>query len=356
MSYLLAGIARAVWQQPHYLLFMGENMITRTRIYISDSTCPYHNLAIEEHLLHLVEDGECILYLWQNKHTVVIGRNQNALKECNTEKLEADGGKLARRLSGGGSVYHDLGNLNFTFLVKERDYDVDRQLSVIVRALEDFGLKAEKTGRNDLCIDQRKFSGNAFYRHLGRCYPHGTIIVDVDLENMTKYLNVSRDKLRSKGVSSVKSRVVNLKELNNSINIPDLKRALIKAFAEIYGAEPESIPDRDLDREEIKKLEEKYASHKWLFGKRMKADLSLSRRFDWGEISINLQIQGDSIAEVQVFSDAMDETIAELLVSCLTGVRFRLESIVDVLRGLEGKLEQEALADIIDLIKTQEIW
>jgi len=331
-------------------------MINRTGIYVSDSICPYHNLAVEEHLLHLVEDGECILYLWQNKHTVVIGRNQNAFKECNTDKLATDGGKLARRLSGGGSVYHDLGNLNFTFLVKERAYDVDRQLSVILRALQEFGLKAAKTGRNDLCIDNRKFSGNAFYKHQGRCYHHGTILVDVDLEKMTKYLNVSREKLQSKSVSSVQSRVVNLKDLSSSINIPDLKRALVKAFAEIYAAEPLSLLDRDMDNQEIQKLEEKYASNEWLYGKRMKADLALSRRYAWGEISVNFQIQGDKIADVQVFSDAMDETIAERLVSSLTGILFQLGAITDALRGLEGKVQQEMLADIIDLIKTQEIW
>ncbi|NLL51536.1 MAG: lipoate--protein ligase [Peptococcaceae bacterium] len=331
-------------------------MIKRTRIYMSGSTCPYYNLAVEEHLLHLVEDEECILYLWQNKHTVVIGRNQNALKECNTERLATDGGKLARRLSGGGSVYHDLGNLNFTFLIKERDYDVDRQLSVIIRALKDFGLNAEKTGRNDICIEQRKFSGNAFYRHKGRCYHHGTILVDVDLQDMSKYLHVSREKLRSKGVSSVKSRVVNLKDLSSSINISDLKSALVRAFAEIYTAEPESILDRDLDSLEIKKLEDKYASHEWLYGKRMKADLTLNQRYAWGEISIDLQIQGDIIADVQVFSDAMHETIAELMVSCLTGVRFQQGAMVDALRRLEGKVEQEVLDDIIALIKTQEIW
>ncbi|NLM20396.1 MAG: lipoate--protein ligase [Peptococcaceae bacterium] len=328
-------------------------MIKRTRIYFADSTCPYHNLAVEEQLLHLVEDEECILYLWQNKHTVVIGRNQNAFKECDTKRLAADGGKLARRLSGGGSVFHDLGNLNFTFLVKERDYDVDRQLSVIIRALKDFGLNAEKTGRNDICIDQRKFSGNAFYRHKGRCYHHGTILVDVDLQNMSKYLHVSREKLRSKGVSSVKSRVVNLKDLSPSINIPDLKNALVKAFAEIYNAEPATILNRDLDSEEIKRLEEKYASREWLFGKRMEADLTLNQRYVWGEISVNFQIQGDIIADVQVFSDAMHETIAELMVSCLAGIRFQQGAMVDALRRLEGKVEQEMLEDIIALINTQ---
>ena len=149
------------------------------RIYLDEAgnTLPYGNLAREACLLEAVGVGECILYLWQNQRTVVIGRNQNAWKECRMEQLEADGGHLVRRLSGGGAVYHDLGNLNFTFLVREEDYDVSRQLEVLVGAVNRLGIHAEKTGRNDVTVDGRKISGNAFYRADGHCYHHGTIPV-----------------------------------------------------------------------------------------------------------------------------------------------------------------------------------
>ena len=137
-------------------------MNNRLTIIESDSTNPYKNLALENWLLDHVAEDEVILYLWQNQHTVVVGKNQNAWKECNISTLEADGGHLARRLSGGGAVYHDLGNLNFTFLAHKARYDVAKQLEVILRGLQRLGIEAEKSGRNDILVDGRKVSGNAF--------------------------------------------------------------------------------------------------------------------------------------------------------------------------------------------------
>ena len=179
-------------------------MIEKITYIESNQFSPYRNLAVEEYLLLHCEDKECILYLWQNQNTVVIGRNQNAWKECRTTKLEEEGGHLARRLSGGGAVYHDLGNINFTFLISKEEYDLDRQLQVIIGAMEILGLKAEKSGRNDILIDGKKFSGNAFYEQEKHCYHHGTIMVGVNMETLSRYLTVSKDKLKSKGVDSVK--------------------------------------------------------------------------------------------------------------------------------------------------------
>lgn len=187
-------------------------MIKKLSICITDDRNPYRNLALEKYLTLHTEPGECILFLWQNQRTVVIGRNQNCWKECRISRLEADGGFLARRLSGGGAVFHDLGNLNFTFCVCEEDYDVDRQLEVIVQAVRTLGIDARKTGRNDVTADGRKFSGNAFYRSEGHCFHHGTLLVNVDTAAMSGYLNVSPDKLKARGVDSVRSRVVNLCE------------------------------------------------------------------------------------------------------------------------------------------------
>ena len=207
-------------------------MVTKLTYIESDQVNPYKNLAVEEYLLLHCEDKECILYLWQNQNTVVIGRNQNAWKECKVTKLEEENGHLARRLSGGGAVYHDLGNLNFTFLVNKDEYSLEKQLQVIINAMGRLGLKAEKSGRNDILIDGKKFSGNAFYEQEKHCYHHGTIMVDVNKEILSRYLTVSKDKLKSKGVDSVKSRVTNLVEAGKIKDVEVYSDALNIELAE----------------------------------------------------------------------------------------------------------------------------
>ncbi|HIR12501.1 MAG TPA: lipoate--protein ligase, partial [Candidatus Choladousia intestinavium] len=155
-------------------------MIRKLTTYTTKNLLPYRNQAVEEYLTFHTEPEECILYLWQNRKTVVIGKNQNCWKECRVQRLEEDGGYLARRLSGGGAVFHDFGNLNFTFCVRKENYDVGKQLEVILQAVRDMGLPARKSGRNDLIIEGQKFSGNAFYRSGDFCFHHGTLLVDTD--------------------------------------------------------------------------------------------------------------------------------------------------------------------------------
>ena len=216
-------------------------MIKRLLLCRSRSFDPYENLALEEALLSRVGEGELILYLWQNECSVVIGRNQNPWKECRTALLAEEGGCLARRLSGGGAVFHDRGNLNFTFLMTAGDYDLPRQLTVLERACQSLGIPARRSGRNDLLADGRKFSGNAFYKHNGKAYHHGTLMLDVDMEMVQRYLSPSKAKLAAKGVDSVRSRVVNLREFVPDLTIPQLADALIAALAEVYAVAAHSV-------------------------------------------------------------------------------------------------------------------
>ncbi len=283
---------------------------------------PYENLAREELLLRRTGEGCCTLYLWQNRNTVVIGRNQNPWKECRTGLLEEEGGRLARRLSGGGAVFHDLGNLNFTFLLPSGDYDPARQTEVVRRACLSLGIPAEQSGRNDLLAAGRKFSGSAYYHHEGRSYHHGTLLVDADLEKLSRYLAPSPAKLRAKGVDSVRSRVGNLRELEPTLTIPALKAALAAAFREVYALPYEPLDPAALEGEELRALTARNESWEWNYGQRLPFDFACEGRFVWGEARLELRVESGLVRSAKVYSDAMDWSLAPRLEAALTGCRF----------------------------------
>lgn len=301
-------------------------------------TNPYRNIALERYLLEHLRDGECILYLWQNQRTVVIGRNQNPWKECRTELLRRDGGYLARRLSGGGAVFHDLGNLNFTFLANRQDYDVERQLQVLVEAVGCFGLTAQLSGRNDVTLDGKKFSGNAFYQTGNGCCHHGTILLHTDTESMVRYLNVSEEKLRSKGVDSVRSRVANLTDYLPDMNVEAMECAMLEAFQKIYGGTAPEIPEERLDGEELAKLERFHASWEWNYGRKIRFQVERTRKFPWGEVQILLSLNAGKVEECAAYGDALDTAFLPRLAEALRGIRWEGEE-------LERAVEQLACED-----------
>ena len=302
-------------------------MIETLATFDSGSFDPYLNLAMEQHLLETVKGGCCLLYLWQNQNTVVIGRNQNPWAECRATLLESEGGHLARRLSGGGAVFHDVGNLNFTFLVPTEDYDLRKQQRVLLEACRAFGIPAELSGRNDLTADGRKFSGNAFYRSGDRSYHHGTLLVNVDGEKLSRYLTPTKAKLETKGVASVRSRVVNLVELCPTLTIDGLKRALVDAFETVYGLKstPKVLTDEDNAR--IDELWEHYASWDWRYGQKLPFTLRTEGRFAWGGAELQLQINEGVIQRTAVYSDDMDFAFPPALEQALTGCRFDLDAL-----------------------------
>ena len=314
------------------------------RILLGDSFDPWHNLAVEERLFDLAGVDACIFYLWQNKNTVVIGRHQNAWKECRTKLLEDEGGKLARRSSGGGAVFHDLGNLNFTFILPRDAYDVHRQLNVIRRAVSAFGVHAEFTGRNDLVIAESgaKFSGNAFRFSERTGMHHGTIMVDVDVDKLGRYLAPGKDKLKAKGIESVRSRVCNLSALNPEITIEALIPALKKAFTEEYGPADEMSMD-EIRGPELTALEEKYAAWDFRMGRALPFDATLETRFAWGGITLELSLKEGLIREAQVYSDAMDEALIEKIAPALIGVRYENAALAQSVKQLDT-LQTDELA------------
>lgn len=288
----------------------------------STQTNPYWNLAVENYLLSRSDADGVVLYLWANHRTVVIGQNQNPYAECAVDQLLADGGYVMRRATGGGAVYHDDGNLNFSFVAPHALYDQQRQFSVIMKALESFGLKAECSGRNDLLCQGRKFSGSAFSKGRYQNLHHGTLLIRGNIIELQRYLHPKPAKLLKHGVQSVQSRVVNLSELNDAITPKSIAPKLLEAFCQIYDSNPRRLDfDELLNNPEVEQLYNKYSSHDWIFGRWQQFDAQRSAQFDWGGVDVSLQVDTahDCIVDVNLATDSLDTTLAERLRTLLVG-------------------------------------
>lgn len=310
----------------------------RNYYFESNSFNPWENLATEKHLADQIQPGDLLLYLWQNERTVVIGRNQNALRECRTGLLEADGGYLARRTTGGGAVYQDLGNLCFTFVASPERYDLERQMKVVQKACRAFGIETSFSGRNDMITEEGyKFSGNAFSVTSKCKIQHGTLMIDVNKENLGKYLTPSTEKMKAKGVKSVQSRVCNLKELNIEVTVDKMKEAMQRAFEEEYGAY-EILNQEELNESEVQKTYEQYASWDWRYGKSPECETVYRKRFDWGEVEVHVKLKNLYIEACKVYSDALDVEFPEKLEKLLLHQRYDLQDV---------KVEEEQLKEVI---------
>lgn len=308
---------------------------------------PWENLAVEKYLSGLVKKGGVILYLWQNEHTIVLGRNQNALRECRASLLEEEGGFLARRTTGGGAVYHDLGNLNFTFLASPEVYDLRKQLLVIEKACTKFGIKIHFSGRNDIVTETGgKFSGNAF-SFTSKCkMQHGTIMVNVDIEKLSKYLTPSIEKMESKGVKSVQSRVCSLKSLSPNLTVEGMRSALSWAFSEVYG-DYHLLSPQTLNYEEVNHTYHLYASWEWRYGKSPDCEIEHTKRFHWGSVEVQMKLKQMKISEIHIFSDTLDVEFPQKMEQYLLGKRYDMEDAdLNQVELFSAEQEEKAL-DII---------
>ncbi len=323
-------------------------MIREVKIYRSTGLDPYENLATEKLLLDSVPEDCVILYLWQNQNTVVIGCNQNAWAECRCSLLEAEGGLLARRLSGGGAVFHDVGNLNFTFLCSADNYDLDRQLQVIRTACRLAGISTELSGRNDILADGKKFSGNAFYNAKGKAYHHGTLLISADMERLQRYLTPPKAKLEAKGVKSVRSRVVNLQELAPGLTCAAMAHFMAAAFGEVYGITPSACPSPS--QEEIRALAAHYSSWEYLYGASLPSAVLCEDHFPWGHVQLQLQTKDGCIQSAVLYTDAMDWRLSESVAAALTGCR--LEKTI-IKTALSQHVSPEISEDFVELLEQQ---
>lgn len=302
------------------------SMITKLTIVKSESTNVFVNQGIELALFDKVEEGEEILYLWTNENTVVIGRNQDAYQEVNVDLLESEGGLLARRLSGGGAVYHDLGNINFTFLGRTGDFDLDRNRKIILSALSSLGLNAALTGRNDIEIDGYKVSGNAYYRKDGHEYHHGTMLINLPSDKVARYLTPPETKFVGKKVKSVKSRVSHLTAFNADITKEKFADALVDAFkAEYAGATAEEMQPFALGGNAIMGGTMVFASDEWRYGKKKDYDLRLPLTVDGIKIEIAVAIEDDVVTECRAFTDSMDDSISEKIENEIRGKNLKTD-------------------------------
>ncbi len=283
----------------------------------SESHDPYVNVAVEEYLTGNMSGR--VLFIWQNAHTIVIGKNQDAYAECAVESFVTSGGKIARRLSGGGAVYHDLGNLNFSYIgdlgkdgaaLHENAGEYIKEISEMISdAIRSFGLNPEVGGRNDITIDGKKSMGAACYFRSGRYCVHGSILITTDIEMMVDYLTVSDEKLKSKAVKSVRSRVVNLSELSADITVASMTRRLEDL---IPCSAVDAAWDQLTEKPEIKERAKHFASEEWIYGTEIRGigyDKCYGKRFPWGGIEVRQMKSGT----IKVYSDALDyDLILEL--------------------------------------------
>lgn len=313
-------------------------------IYSAPTGDGWLNLARDGYFLENNKKGDVILYFYVNKNAVIIGRNQNAWKECSIANMDADGVQLVRRHSGGGAVFHDNGNLNFSFITDEKHYDLNRQMRVILNAVSKLGLKAELSGRNDITVDGKKFSGNAFSLAKGNRSHHGTILVNADLTKLSNYLCVSKEKMRSKGIDSVRARVCNICELSSGLTVEAMRRLVIESFIEEYGAASEYVFDGTA-LAEVEERREMLASWEWRFGKTPQFDFETDKRFSFGDTQIYFNLRDGVIRETKVYSDCLDTELTTEIENALTGVHFRKEEIKAALSKMKDQSIAAELAE-----------
>ena len=272
----------------------------------NESNNPYYNLAMEEYLFNL-DNKEDYLLLWINEPTIVVGKHQNTIEEINADYVRKKHINVVRRITGGGAVYHDLGNLNYSLIIKndyKGDYDFGKFTLPIVKALDKLGVKAEQSGRNDITIDGKKFSGNAQFISRGRLLHHGTLLFDSHMEELVNSLKVSEDKIASKGIKSVRSRVANIKDyLDRDIGILEFKDLLLQyMFDEDTALKIGQLSEIDLVAIESLKTD-KYLTWDWNYGQSPEFNIRKSKKFESGKVEALINVKSGIIENVKFYGD-----------------------------------------------------
>lgn len=321
-------------------------------------TDPYINLAIEEFVLNNLGEKDTYLLFYINKPSIIVGRNQNSIEEINTKYVDENNIKVVRRLSGGGAVYHDEGNLNFSFITKddgESFHNFKKFTEPVVKALNELGVPAELSGRNDLLAEGRKISGNAQFTTRGRMFSHGTLMFNSEIENVVSALKVNAEKIKSKGIKSIRSRVANISEfLNEDMSMAEFKSFILKHLFEVDDVE--NVPYYKLtekDWEEIHNISKKrYQNWDWNFGKSPKFDLQKVHKFPAGLVDVRMNVSKGKITDCKIYGDFFGVGDVSVIEEALTGVRYEKEALSEALFSIDvphylGKISKDEFLDLI---------
>ncbi|EJL20301.1 lipoate--protein ligase [Brevibacillus sp. BC25] len=318
-------------------------------------TDPRINLAIEEYALKHLPNSDDYLLFYINEPSIIIGKNQNTIEEINATYVEENHIHVVRRLSGGGAVYHDLGNLNFSFITNddgESFHNFRKFTAPVVQALKTLGVEAELTGRNDIQVGERKISGNAQYSTKGRMFSHGTLLFDSEMENVVSALKVNAEKIQSKGIKSIRSRVANISEfLETKMTIEEFRQAILRS---IFGeGEIEEYKLTEKDWENIHELSRsRYQTWEWNYGKSPKSNYRQSKRFDIGTVEIQLDIEKGKMKEVKIYGDFFGVRDVAELEAVLRDTPYDRSSISERLADINlqeffGNLDQASFVDLL---------
>ena len=323
----------------------------------NNSIDPHYNLAFEEYIFKYLNSDEDFVLLWRNGPSIIVGKNQNTIEEINLDFVKENNINVVRRVTGGGAVYHDLGNLNFSFIAKadsSEKIDFKTYNVPIIKALEKIGVKCDLSGRNDLVIDGKKFSGIAQSISKGKVLNHGTLLFDSRLETLTKALNVKRDKIESKGVKSVASRVTNIKSyVEDDVDVLEFKNQLLKNIFEYFNEPIEIYELSQEDKDNVQKMvDERYGTWDWNFGRSPKFNYKGYNRFAGGCVEARLQVENGLIDNCKIYGDFFGKGDIAVLEDRLKGLKYDSDEVKKALSDVSteeylGRITKEEFLECL---------